>query len=269
MAKGSTAGGDTRLEDQLVRGYFALLRWRLDPTRDEARNIAVLLVDEKGKFQGFRHAAVSSISSRLQDQGIVDDVLLGLSTRFEEEDLALKDLEELHRSFQQSLLVTEPEPVAIGDPDETLDALYRSMIAPRAGRGRALTKGVLLDRVVSSLRKEGIRARRGAYIDDFIFDVVVPNGGPTSVLEVLSFAVPRKDWTPIEQDAAHFLYALGRVDDIEGRAVIQPPAEGRAGRASYDRIRRWLDDENVPTLAPDELIPSQLALELGHEVAHA
>lgn len=262
MAKGSTRGGDTNVEDQLVKGYYALLRWRLDPTRDEARNVAVLLVDEKGDFQGFRHAAVSSISPNLRDQGIVDDVLLGLATRFEEDDVGLDDLKKLHGSFQQSLVVTEPEPVAIGDPDKTLDALYRSMIAPRAGGSRQLTKGVLLDRVITSLRKEGMRARRGAYIDDFIFDVVVANdNAPTSVLGVLSFAVPRKDWTPVERDAAHFLYALGRLHDVQGRAVIQPPAESRAGAASYERVRRWLDDDDVPTVAPDDLTPSQLALE--------
>jgi hypothetical protein len=34
------------MEDQLVRGYYSILRWRLDATRDEARNVAVLLVDE-------------------------------------------------------------------------------------------------------------------------------------------------------------------------------------------------------------------------------
>jgi hypothetical protein len=128
----------------------------------------------------------------------------------------------------------------------SLDALYRALIAPRQSGGRALTKGVLLDRVIGTLRKQGVQARRGVYIDDFIFDVVIENGGPASVLEVLSFAVPRKDWTPIERDAAHFLYALRRVN-ADGRAVIQPPAEAPAATASYERILRWLDDEDVPT----------------------
>jgi len=250
------------MEDKLVRGYYALLRWRLDATRDEARNIAVLLVDERGRFGGVRHAAISSVSPRLRDQGIVDDVLLGIEQRFDD-GLRLRDLRDLHKMLQMSLVITDPQPVAVGDPEETLDALYRSLVAPRPGGGRALTKGVLLDRVVADLRKHGLGARRGAYIDDFIFDVVVPNGQQTSVYEVLSFAVPRKDWTPVERDAAHFLYALGRVNDLEGKAVIQPPSEGRAGTTSYERVRRWLDDEDVRMLAPDELT-EQLALDVAH-----
>jgi hypothetical protein len=261
MASGSADGSDSSVADELARGYYALLRWRVDVTRDEARNIAVLLADERGRFGGMRHAPVSSISPRLRDQGIVDDVLLGIEERYER-GLRLRDLNDLHRSLRRSLIVTEPEPVAVGNPDETLAALYRAMVAPRSG-GRAPTKGVLLDRVITSLRKQGVRVRRGAYIDDFIFDVVIENGGPRSVLEVLSFAVPRKDWTPIERDAAHFLYALGRVDDLEPRAVIQPPAEGRAGTASYERVRRWFDDEAVPTFAPADLTPSQLALDVA------
>jgi hypothetical protein len=262
MAKGSTLGGDSRLEDQLVRGYYALLRWRFDPTRDEARNVAVVLVDERGAFGGLRHAAISSISPRLHDQGIVDDVLLGLEERLRD-GLQLSDLKSLHESLQRSLVITAPEPVAVGDPEETLDALYRALIAPRPSGSRALTKGVLLDRVVTSLRKQGLPARRGSYIDDFIFDIVVPNGARTSVFEVLSFAAPRKDWTPVERDAAHFLYALGRVTDVEGTAVIQPPPDRRAGTASYERVRRWFGDEAVTTVAPDDLA-SQLALDIAH-----
>lgn len=251
------------MANQLVQGHYALLRWRVDPTRDEARNIAVLLVDARGRFGGVRHAPVSSISPRLRDQGIVDDVLLGITQRIDD-GLRLRDLRELHSLLRESLVVTDPEPVAVGEPDETLDALYRAFIAPRAGGSRALTKGVLLDRVVTSLRRQGLPVRRGAYIDDFIFDVIVSEGAQTSVFEVLSFAVPRKDWTPVERDAAHFLYALRRVGHVEGRAVIQPPSERRAGRTSYERVRRWLDEEDVPTLAPDELTTPQLELDVAN-----
>jgi hypothetical protein len=81
------------------------------------------------------------------------------------------------------------------------------------------------------------------------------------VFEVLSFAAPRKDWTPVERDAAHFLYALGRVNEVEGTAVIQPPPPGRAGTSSYERVLRWFGEEDVTTVAPDELT-SQLALEV-------
>lgn len=38
------------------QGYYSILRWRNDVMRDEARNVAVVLVDEEGQFGGFRHA---------------------------------------------------------------------------------------------------------------------------------------------------------------------------------------------------------------------
>jgi hypothetical protein len=80
-----------------------------------------------------------------------------------------------------------------------------------------------------------------------------------AVLEVLSFAVPRKDWTPVERDAGHFLYALSRLD-VAGRAVIQPPHGGNGAVESYERVLRWLEAERVPTVEPEELVPTQLEL---------
>lgn len=262
MATRPSAGGDSRVEDQLVRGYYSVLRWRLDATRDEARNVAVLLVDERGRFGGIRHVAVSSISPRLREQGIVDDVLLGLEEQVSA-GMRLRDLKNLHETLQGSIVITEPEPVAVGELDDTLDALYRALVAPRPGGGRVPTKGILIDRVIGALRMHGVKAQRGVYIDDFIFDVVVQNGGTRSVLEVLSFAAPRKDWTPIERDAAHFLYALSHVD-AEGRAVVQPPADLAPAASSFKRVLRWFDDEGVPTLSPEELTDSQLALDIAH-----
>ena len=73
-----------------------------------------------------------------------------------------------------------------------------------------------MDRAVQALRAQGARARRGAYIDDFIFDIVVEGEHERAVFEVLSFAVGRKDWTPVERDAGHFLYAMTKLG-VRGR----------------------------------------------------
>lgn len=51
--------------------------------------------------------------------------------------------------------------------------------------------------------------------------------------------------------------------DLGVGAGVQPPLEGRAGTASYERVRRWLADEDVQILAPDELT-EQLALDVAH-----
>jgi hypothetical protein len=252
------------MADQLEHAYFSLLRWRADATKDEARNVAVLLLDEHGDFGFIRHAPISSISQRLRDQGILDEILAGIEERLTAEPaLKLAEIRELSSSLQRALVITEPKPVRITDPDESLDALYRAYVAPRASGGsRAPTKGVVLDRVVDTLRKRGVKLRRSGYVDDFMFDVVLENGEKPAVLEVLSFAAPRKDWTPVERDAGHFLYAV-RTLELPGRGVVQPPSDqvGNGNVESYERVLRWFDHEGVPVVEPGELVDTQLALE--------
>ena len=40
------------------QGYFSVLRWRPNPTRDEARNVAVMLFDAEGTMGGLRKVDV-------------------------------------------------------------------------------------------------------------------------------------------------------------------------------------------------------------------
>src|SRR5438128_197075 len=99
--------------DQLApsQGYFSLVRWASDPTRAEARNVAVLLVDPSSGFAGVRSAPVSSISPRLHEQGLLDAVLVQLEHRFAQtEEPGVGLLDELHRSLERSLVVTAPQP---------------------------------------------------------------------------------------------------------------------------------------------------------------
>lgn len=242
-------------DDVSTQGYFSLLRWRLDSTRDEARNVAVLLVDREGTFAGVKAAPISSISPRLHEQGILDSVIFELEAQFSAEDKPrLKLLEELHNSMQHSLYLTEPRPTAVTDVDAVLSALYRAYVAPRSGGSRVLTKGRLLDGVVNEIRRRGFNVHRGTYVRDFLFDAIVEGRGRRAVLEVLSFATAAQNWAPVEHDAGHFLYALDQVD-AAGVAVIKPPSEISHQNASkaYERVGRWLRKANVKRVTPENL----------------
>jgi hypothetical protein len=256
--------------DDIGQGHFSVLRWRTSPTRDEARNVAVLLVGADGG--ALRAAPLSSISPRLHEQGILDAVLVGLEKRLTNGGGDVEALEGLSHSFDHALVVTDPKPVAIrGGLDEALTALYRAYVAPRGGGSRKRTKGVVLDSVVNALRKRGYEARRGEYVGDFIFDVVLDSDDAMRALEVLSFAVERKSWTPIEQDAAHYLYGLRLLRDdrgLEGAAVVEPPADdGNGAREAHDRILRWFDREHVPIYSPEEIADPHVEFEIEHAVS--
>lgn len=236
-------------------GYYSVLRWRSDATRDEAKNVAILLAAPRGEFGGIRHAPISTISSRLHEQGLLDAMLVGLEERFRTRSRpTVEDLTEMHRSLHRSLYLTEPKRVAVSDVGVVLEALYKAYVAPRTA-GRSLTKGLVLDRVVSTLRRRGYGVRRGVYIEDFIFDAVVQTKTQRqSVVEVLSFASGHKNWVSEENDAGHFLYALNEVQ-IPGVAVIQPPPEetSNGGTNSYLRVKRWMGKAGVPIYAPQQL----------------
>lgn len=242
------------------QGYFSVLRWRPDTTRDEARNLAIILVDSEGKLSRVRSAPLSTMSQKLREQGLLDALLVGLEEQFAGEvkpDLAsLKDMRE---SLQDSLYITEPQPVAVHDFDDTVNTLYRAYVAPRGGGRRQITKGVVLDGVIDNLRKHGLEVRRGEYLNDFLFDVTIhrPNVSPM-VLQVMSFATGRQDWTPVEHDAGHFLYALGRAS-TSGTSIIQPPSETglQSAFTSYNRVRRWFHAEGVATIEPGYLSDPQ------------
>lgn len=237
------------------RGYFSLLRWRAEPSRDEARNIAVLLVNESGEIGAIKAAPISSISPRLHDQGLLDRVIAGLEAQFEGEPKpSVGRLREWQESFRHSISLTPPSETAVPDIELALSALYRAYVAPRTGGSRVLTKGKLLDSVVGTLRKRGLTIRRGDYVNDFLFDAVIGEGEPI-LLDVLSFATSAKAWAPVEHDAAHFLYALGHVGHSSALAVVAPPVESSHSNAirSYDRVSRWLSDAQVAAVGPDEV----------------
>jgi hypothetical protein len=250
-------------QTDVERGFFSLLRWRFDPTRDEAKNVAVLLVSPDIGASGVRAAPLSRVSGELKEQGILDSMLVNVEQRLRDESkLGVEVLSELHQSLERSVVVTAPQPVAVSDVTQVLNALYKAYVAPRGGGGGGPpTKGAVLDRVVTALRNRGVHVGRGEYIGDFIFDAVVDAPEHRTILEVLSFAPTRKDWTPVLHDAGHFLFALERIDE-SGAAFVEPPGEAgdQKARLAFERATRWFADSKVRVLRPDDLNNGQEAL---------
>lgn len=102
--------------------------------------------------------------------------------------------------------------------------------------------------------------RRSDYVGDFYFDIILDEPRK-SVAEVLSFATSAQNWTPVEYDAGHFLYALEQTG-VQGFAVVQPPAESSHQNAflSYKRIQTWFDKAGILVRDANELASSQLQL---------
>lgn len=241
------------------QGFFSILRWRTDVVRDEAKNVAVVLVDPEGQFGGVKAAPLSRVSPRLHEQGILDALIVGLEKQFVARHKPdLDALNRMHESLERSVYLTLPRPVAVPDPSGVLEALYRAYVRPPSGGGAALTKGAVIDRLVDDLRKTGLTVRRGDYIGDFIFDLVIERQTPL-VVDVLSFATTARDFTQAERDGGHFLYALERVN-LKGRAVIKPPSDAshENARASHERVLRIFEAADVPVLEPSKV--SDLAL---------
>jgi hypothetical protein len=243
------------MADQLVqRGYYSVLRWASDPTRDEARNVAVMLVDSEGQFGGLKSAPLSSVSSSLKQQGFLDTLLVGLQQQFDSPEIPdLNKLRAMQSVLTRSLYLSEPQAVAVPDAGSTLQALYRAFVAPKPAP-RSQSKGVVLDRVVTSLRNWGITTYRGRYFHDYLFDAVVEAALQPIVIEVLSFASTARDWSTTERDAGHFLFALSHID-ASGAAVVKGPSDASRpeARTSFRRVLEWFEREDIPTVSADEI----------------
>ncbi len=254
-------------------GYFSLLRWRSDATRDEARNVAVILVDAEGMIGGLRATdSVASISPHLAEQGLLDTLIHGLQARLEgPERPDLAELRRMHLSLQESLYLTEPKPCAVVDVEQTLNILFKAYVKrPSFPSGR--TKGKLLVQIVKRLRAEKLDVRRDAYVDDYQFDALVRNGKGPVALNVLTFAqAARKDWREAEYDASHFIFSVERTG-LPAVALLEAPGDDSPGttQVPYERVNRWYSDAGVPVLGPEAVIlEPRLVMESAHSVAPA
>ncbi len=247
------------------QGFFSLLRWRREVGRDEAKNVAVILVDHQGRWGGVKAAPISAVSQRLREQGILDQIVHGLAERFEgTKKPTLGMLREWQGTMQNSLYLTEPRPTAVSEPVAVLDALYRAYVRPRGGGGSRFAKGRVLDRVISAIRSAGSEVRRGEYYKDFLFDAVVSEHARPTVVDTLSFASQAKTFSRAEYEAGHFLYARERVDS-PGIVVVQEPLEDspESALASFNRVGRWFKDAAVPVVSADHLDRLQEVLSSG------
>jgi hypothetical protein len=245
--------------------YFSVLRWRSDPTRDEARNVAVVLVEQDGTSGGIRAAPISTISPTLGEQGLLDEVVASIERRFANSDsLGLEELEQIRSGLQRSIYFTEPRAVSVSDIDSTLGALYAAYARPRMRSNKGITKGQALDRVVTSLRHRGWDVVRAKRVEDVLFDLVIENPNP-AVGSVLSFASGASDVTKLERDAGHFLYGRDRTQ-LPGLAYLQPPDEAAADevREAHRRIVGWYRDSQVEVRSVAEVAakPKQETLAL-------
>ncbi len=236
-------------------GHYSVLRWRRDATRDETRNVAVIVVDADGKRAALRAAPISSISRNLHKQGILDAIVVALERRLKSaEQPPAEFLEDLRKSLHHSLYLTPLAPAAVADLNDTTQVLYRALVAPRGGGGGGeITSGKLLDDIVNRLRKRGVAVRRGEYLSSFLFDAVIDGPGERAVLEVLSFATSVQDWTSAEHNAGHFLYAVDKLR-VKSAAIIKPPTEASTQEAhtAYGHVRGWLQNESIPVLEPED-----------------
>ncbi len=266
-AAGSDARGHAVVDALASTGHYSVLRWRNDATRDEARNVAVIVVSGDGRRAALRAAPISSISPRLHDQGILDALIAALERQFETIDRpgtktigrpGTELLTQMHNSLHHSLYLTEPAPTAVPDLDVTAAALYRAYVAPRSRGGREVTSGKLLDQVVKQLRRSGLSVHRGEYLSSFLFDAVIGTAPDVlSVLKVLSFATTAHNWTMAEYNAGHFLYAVKKlsIPSTATAAIIKPPAHHSHMNAqrAYANVTDWLKQEKVQVHDPNDV----------------
>ncbi len=264
----------TQMSPEARQGYFSLLRWRSDVTRDEERNIGVVLLDPGSGQRALRPMPVSRLSSKLHEQGILDAALATIRESVEQDTFTVDDLADMHRSFTRSLLVSEPQPIAVSDVDATLGVLYKTFVSVRGGGGtRSLTKGAVTDRVVDQLRHRGWRVKRGAYLQEFIFDLVVEQApgvqNPPSVMGILSFGSERKDWSPVEMEAGHFAFGVEQLS-LQAVAAILPPASdaSSATKRSHERVRHMLDRAAVQTRDVNDYLEPRTSLPVNGNGSH-
>ena len=242
--------------DLLDRGQSFLVQYQLSSSRGELRNIAVVLVAESGGFAAVKHLPPSLLAGRVREQGILDAALVSLAdvvSRQPEE--ALARLDRLRRRREGTLVIGDPMPTDMaGSPERALAATFKALVTRPTARRAGYGKAEILDRAVSTLRGVGATVRVGEYLDDFLIDalIVQARDNPPAIIHAQTFDGARRDWSRLEQETAHFLFAS---EQIRGEAicVVQPPTERNgveAGARSYSRVERWIADAGAAMIGP-------------------
>lgn len=237
-------------------GFYSIIRYTPDPVRDEAKNVALMLIDEQRDVARLRVAPLSQLTPRLNEHGLLDKLLVHFGARLQAGELRdQRQVAALSRVIGPTLSLTAPVRAAIGDDvDATLKSLYTAFVAPRRGRDSSISHGQLLDRLVKACRKAGAAVEPGAYVEDILFDAIVSWRKRRTPVQVLSFETTTQNPHGIEQAAGHFLFALNRIH-ADGLCVMQPPVLKSTDpvKASYRRVRNWMQDGGVETVGPEDL----------------
>jgi hypothetical protein len=245
-------GSFTIMTDRL--GYYSLVRFAVDVTRGEARNVAVVLVGDLPEDGAVRAAPLSHVAPKARQAGVLDAVLRSLASRVKSGQIVgHAGLLSVASTSASAVSITVPRPTVIEDDSTTtIDNLYRAFVGVRSSR-QPLRKGEILDRLVATLVRTGASVKRDAYMNDIAIDALVSGPQPAAI-QVLSFCVGESRGVTVERETGHFLFGLDRLQ-LEANAVIQPPTEvsARGLWTSYDRVLRWLDDAGVNSIRPSDI----------------
>jgi hypothetical protein len=239
----------------ISEGFYSIVRYTPDSARAEARNVAVLLVDELRDLARVKAAPLGQIAPRLEEHGLLDRLVVALAERVLVGELRhFDEVARLADAGPSTLSFTSPRSAAIApDVDATLNHLYKAFVQPRRGRDR-IGRYAILDRLVRACRRANVHIEPGAYVRDVLFDAVVSDSDKMTPVQVLSFDTSAQSERSTEHAAGYFLYGLNRVR-ATGVCVVQPPSTDSAASAksSFDRVTGWLDDAHVEIIRPDAL----------------
>ena len=243
----STRGGASQVVQStfMSEGFFSILRYSANPSRGEARNVALVLVDQHSDEARVKAAPLSYVAPRLAEHGLLDALIVRLADRIDSGELRSREaLSNLSSQLGPTLTLTQPRATAIVQSvDATLQSLFRAYVsATRARRGR-VSRGDVLNRVVQICRSAGTTIQPGAYLRDVMFDAVLRAPTTEAVVQALSFDTDATDPRVSELAAGYFLHGLARVGGtgILCGAAPTPTASSSAG-TSYDRVSRWMAD---------------------------
>ena len=260
--------------------FFSVVRYVADPVRDEAKNIGILVVAPDVSFAGARFSLsklhLPAGSDRLR---YLKETISGYQARLptgtvrEAAVTRRAFLDRLHEEATNVIQFTAPS-VAIGDPRQVLDEVYRERVAESVGGWRGgLSRSDAMTAFTRVFKREEVPqdaivptpwVRVGD--DRFVFDLGVRNGAWVGVLEVMSFR--KADTLRVEQQGAWFAQVFPLVRDrydIPGHVIVEPPKGGGEDVRRYDRVRIWSEAAGAIAHGPDAL--EDVAAEFARRLA--
>ncbi|HEV2455628.1 MAG TPA: DUF3037 domain-containing protein [Verrucomicrobiae bacterium] len=143
-----------------TKGYFSLVQYCPDPARQEAANVGVVLFCPEAQFIRARTAGTISRIRRFFGQGVdgnrhLHGMMKALSSRLEIERSEFKSLDDFEKfvsSRANKIILTQPKPMLVTDPQSDLETLYSELVAEPAKlitQEASLSLRMLLDSVLA------------------------------------------------------------------------------------------------------------------------